>query len=154
MCIYILLFHGGQNKDFPSLSPFNSSIHPPFIATPRFLTFYLITFPPSIPGSRKYFMHMFKRNSQLKFLHLFLLEIFKQYVKHYLTFFSWIEYAFISFPMASRNVPVWLNVVVIFTYAVRKSVKYTIFSNSTQIPVEDAIPSELPSVPLPMKLLR
>ena len=52
-------------------------------------------------------MHMFKCNAQLKYLHLFLLEIIKQYVKHYHTFFSWIEYA------------VWLNVDVIFTDAVR-----------------------------------
>ena len=50
-------------------------------------------------------MDMFKRNTLLDFLQLFLLEIFKQYVKHYHTFFSWIEYAFASFPMASRNAP-------------------------------------------------
>ena len=87
LCIYILLFHGGHDKDFPSLSSFNPSIYLPIIATPRFLTFYLIAFPPSIQDSRKCFMHMFKCNAQLKFLHLFLLEIIKQYVKHYHTFF-------------------------------------------------------------------
>ena len=63
LCIYILLFHGNHKKDFPSLSLFNPSIHHPFITTSRSLTFYLIAFPPSIPDSREYFMHMFKQCS-------------------------------------------------------------------------------------------
>ena len=75
-------------------------------------------------------------------------------------FFSWVKYAFISFPTASGNVPLRLNVDVILTDAVRQSVKYTTLSNSTKIWFgwyschEDAILSELPLIPLPMRLLR
>ena len=118
LCIYISLFHGGYNQDFPFLSRFNPFIHHPFIAIPRFLTFYLT-------ASQLLFRTL--ENTSYKCLNVLLYQNFYTcFFQGYLYsmsniiihLFPRIEHAFISFQIASKNVPVCLNIDVIFADAV------------------------------------